>query len=126
MAEQQEDRYIVDATDIVLEAGHEIPQRLYGSKYPWAQLIEDIDSFPSFFVPFPDEETANRLRVSIHSSGRAYYQAREIPLGPVTRVLQNEEGTWGVRAWARPVEEAEADEAEEEAEVAAAEAEAAD
>ncbi len=116
MAEQEnQDRYIVDADDIVLEKGVDIPPRLYGSKYPWDQLaMSDPDELHNFFVPFPDEDTANRLRVSIHSSGRAFFQARGIPLGPVTRTVEDDEKGWGVRAWARPIEEAEADEAEDE------------
>lgn len=110
MAKQEQDqavsKNVIDSATIQLEEGVGIPAQVKESKYPWHELIQGSDVPPekrkNFFVPCANEDEAKTTRPSIHSSGTNYYAKRGLPLKPITRVMQNNAGAWGIRAWAAP------------------------
>ncbi len=86
-----------------------IPPIVKSSIYPWDSLIPqegDESEAPArnFLVECADQEEAEKLRSSVYSSGRSYYQKRGTGLMPLCRVVENppKSGNFGIGCWAVP------------------------
>lgn len=87
-------RHQVDTSKIQIGSGNAIPRMLKESKYPWAALLEGAPGELDFTIPMSQDD-AEKLRVSVQTSGRSYYSARGIARRAVVRVVDE-----GLRAWA--------------------------
>lgn len=102
----RKEKNIVDVENITLGSGMTPPPLLKESKYPWDQLAnkpysEGAKDAAHFSVGFENKEDAVAARTSIFTSGRNYYQNRNMELIPVVRVMKGDEGEWSVIAFAR-------------------------
>ena len=83
-----------------------VPQLVKSSIYPWDSLVpqdEDDPNAPArnFLVECASLEDAEKIRSSIYSSGRNYFQKRGTGLMPLCRVVDSD-GLIGVGCWAIP------------------------